>query len=146
VAGTERGVTEPEPIFSTCFASPFLVLPPDTYAEMLIERVTRRHAKVWMLNTGWVGGPYGVGNRMSIAHTRAIVRAVVQGTLHDVPTHVDHIFGLQIPDLVPDVPREVLDPRGSWPDPTDYDRQAMKLRRMFEENIHTIGKSASTAG
>ena len=146
VAGTERGVTEPEPIFSTCFASPFLVLPPDTYADMLVERVKRRHSQVWMLNTGWVGGPYGIGNRMSIAHTRAIVRAVVQGTLHDMPTHVDPIFGLQIPDVVPDVPQEVLDPRGSWPDPSEYDRQALKLRRMFEENIHTIGKSASTAG
>jgi len=146
VAGTERGVTEPEPIFSTCFASPFLVLPPDTYADMLVERVNRRHAQVWMLNTGWVGGPYGVGNRMSIAHTRAIVRAVVQGTLHDMPTHVEPIFGLRIPDAVPDVPQEVLDPRGSWPDPSEYDRQALKLRRMFDENIHTIGKSASTAG
>jgi len=146
VAGTERGVTEPEPIFSTCFASPFLVLPPDRYADMLIERVNRHHAEVWMLNTGWVGGPYGVGQRMSIAHTRAIVRAVVQGKLHDQPTHVDSVFGLQIPDHVPDVPREVLDPRGSWPDPDDYDRQARKLRGMFEKNLHTVGKSASTAG
>jgi phosphoenolpyruvate carboxykinase (ATP) len=146
VAGTERGVTEPEPIFSTCFASPFLVLPPHRYADMLIERVNRHHAEVWMLNTGWVGGPYGVGQRMSIAHTRAIVRAVVQGKLHDQPTHVDAVFGLQIPDDVPDVPREVLDPRSSWPNPDDYDRQANKLRRMFEENIHTIGKSSSTAG
>jgi phosphoenolpyruvate carboxykinase (ATP) len=83
---------------------------------------------------------------MSIAHTRAIVRAVVQGKLHGLPTHVDPVFGLQIPDHVPDVPREVLDPRGSWADPAAYDRQAMKLRGMFEENIQTIGKSASTAG
>jgi phosphoenolpyruvate carboxykinase (ATP) len=146
VAGTERGVTEPEPIFSTCFAAPFLVLPPERYADMLIERVNRHHAEVWMLNTGWVGGPYGVGQRMSIAHTRAIVRAVVQGKLHDQPTHIDDVFGLQIPDHVPDVPREVLDPRGSWSDPDDYDRQAKKLRAMFEANIQTIGKSASTAG
>jgi phosphoenolpyruvate carboxykinase (ATP) len=146
VAGTERGVTEPEPIFSTCFASPFLVLHPERYADMLIERVNRHHAEVWMLNTGWVGGPYGVGQRMSIAHTRAIVRAIVQGKLHDVPTHADPVFGLQIPDHVPDVPTEVLDPRGSWSNADDYDRQAKKLRVMFEENIHTIGKSASTAG
>jgi phosphoenolpyruvate carboxykinase (ATP) len=146
VAGTERGVTEPEPIFSTCFASPFLVLPPKRYADMLIERVNRHHSEVWMLNTGWVGGAYGVGQRMSIAHTRAIVRAVVQGKLHDVPTHGDAVFGLQIPDHVPDVPTEVLDPRGSWADPDAYDRQARKLRSMFEENIHTIGRSASTAG
>jgi phosphoenolpyruvate carboxykinase (ATP) len=146
VAGTERGVTEPEPIFSTCFAAPFLVLPPETYADMLIERVTRHHAQVWMLNTGWVGGPYGIGNRMSIAHTRAIVRAIVKGELRETPTHVDPVFGLRIPDAVPGVPVEVLDPRGSWPDPADYDTQAKKLRAMFEDNIHHIGKSASTAG
>src|SRR4030088_3086194 len=144
VAGTERGVTEPEPIFSTCFAAPFLVLPPERYADMLIDRVTRHHSDVWMLNTGWVGGPYGVGHRMSIAHTRAIVRAVVQGRLHDVTTHVDPVFGLQIPDQVPDVPAEVLDPRSTWDEPEAYDRQAKKLRAMFEENIHNIGKSGST--
>jgi phosphoenolpyruvate carboxykinase (ATP) len=113
---------------------------------MLIERVKRHHSEVWMLNTGWVGGAYGVGQRMSIAHTRAIVRAVVQGKLHDVPTHTDPIFGLQIPDHVPEVPTEVLDPRGSWADPDEYDRQAKKLRTMFEENIHTIGRGGSTAG
>jgi phosphoenolpyruvate carboxykinase (ATP) len=146
VAGTERGVTEPEPIFSTCFAAPFLVLPPETYADMLIDRVNRHHAQVWMLNTGWVGGPYGVGKRMSIAHTREIVSAVVEGRLRDVPTHVDPIFGLHIPDRVPGVPPEVLDPRASWSDPEAYDRQALKLRRLFEENIHAIGKNASTAG
>src|SRR4030081_809981 len=135
VAGTERGVTEPEPIFSTCFAAPFLVLPPETYADMLIDRVNRHHAQVWMLNTGWVGGPYGVGKRMSIAHTRAIVSAVVEGRLRDAPTHVEAIFGLHIPDQVPGVPSEVLDPRESWADPEAYDRQALKLRRLFEENI-----------
>ena len=146
VAGTERGVTEPEPIFSTCFAAPFLVLPPERYADMLIERVNRHNSDVWMLNTGWVGGPYGVGQRMSIAHTRAIVRAVVQGKLHGVTTHPDPVFGLQVPDQVPDVPTEVLDPRATWSDPEAYDRQAKKLRAKFEENIHMIGKSASTAG
>ena len=146
VAGTERGVTEPEPIFSTCFAAPFLVLPPESYADMLVERVKRHHADVWMLNTGWVGGPYGIGERMSIAHTRAIVRAVLQGELHGVSTHVDPVFGLQIPNKVPGVPREVLDTRDSWPNPEDYDRQATKLRDMFEKNIGMIGKSASTAG
>ena len=146
VAGTERGVTEPEPIFSTCFAAPFLVLPPERYADMLIERVKRHHVDVWMLNTGWVGGPYGVGERMSIAHTRAIVRAILQGDLRGVSTHVDPVFGLQIPNRVPGVPREVLDTRESWPNPEDYDRQAAKLRAMFDKNIGMIGKSASTAG
>jgi phosphoenolpyruvate carboxykinase (ATP) len=146
VAGTERGVTEPEPIFSTCFAAPFLVLPPERYADMLVERVKRHHVDVWMLNTGWVGGPYGVGERMSIAHTRAIVHAILQGELRGVSTHVDPIFGLQIPNRVPGVPREVLDTRESWPNPEDYDRQAARLRDMFEKNIRMIGKSASTAG
>jgi phosphoenolpyruvate carboxykinase (ATP) len=146
VAGTERGVTEPEPIFSTCFAAPFLVLPPERYADMLIERVKRHHVDVWMLNTGWVGGPYGVGERMSIAHTRAIVRAILIGDLRGASTHVDPVFGLQIPNRVPGVPREVLDTRDSWPNPDDYDRQAAKLRDMFDKNIGMIGKSASTAG
>jgi phosphoenolpyruvate carboxykinase (ATP) len=99
-----------------------------------------------MLNTGWVGGPYGVGERMSIAHTRAIVRAILQGDLRGVSTHVDPVFGLQIPNRVPGVPREVLDTRDSWPDPEDYDRQAARLREMFDKNIRMIGKSASTAG
>jgi phosphoenolpyruvate carboxykinase (ATP) len=146
VAGTERGVTEPEPIFSTCFAAPFLVLPPQRYADMLIERVKRHHVDVWMLNTGWVGGPYGVGERMSIGHTRAIVRAILIGDLRGASTHVDPVFGLQIPNRVPGVPREVLDTRDSWPNPEDYDRQATKLRDMFDKNIGMIGKSASTAG
>ena len=146
VAGTERGVTEPEATFSTCFAAPFLVLPPERYADMLIERIKRHHADVWMLNTGWVGGPYGVGERMSIAHTRAIVRAILQGDLRGGSTHVDPVFGLQIPNRVPGVPREVLDTRDSWPNPEDYDRQAAKLRDMFDRNIHSIGKSASAAG
>ena len=146
VAGTERGVTEPEPIFSTCFAAPFLVLPPERYADMLIERVKRHHADVWMLNTGWVGGPYGVGERMSIAHTRAIVRAILQGDLRGGSTHIDPVFGLQIPNRVPGVPREVLDTRDSWPNPEDYDRQAARLRDMFQKNIGMIGKSASASG
>ncbi len=146
VAGTERGVTEPEPTFSTCFASPFLVLPPDTYADMLIERVRKHGAEVWMLNTGWVGGPYGVGERISIAHTRAIVRAVVEGRLRGVPTHQDPVFGVHIPDAVPDVPAEVLDPRRAWPDAEAYDRQARKLRQMFDENYGNVGRGGSTAG
>ena len=143
VAGTERGVTEPEPIFSTCFAAHSLS--PPRPADMLIRRQPSR-GPVWMLNTGWVGGPCGVTKRMSIAHTRAIVSAVVENRLRDVPTHAEPIFGLHIPDRVPAVPLEVLDPRGAWADPEAYDRQALKLRKLFEENIHSIGKNAATAG
>ena len=146
VAGTERGVTEPEPTFSTCFASPFLPLDPETYADMLVERIQRHGAECWMLNTGWVGGAYGVGKRISIAHTRAIVRAVVEGRLRDVKTVPDPVFGVHIPEHVPDVPDEVLQPRGSWPDERAYDRQAVRLRGMFEGNYQHLGESASEAG
>ena len=146
VAGTERGVTQPEATFSTCFAAPFLVRTPETYADMLLERVRRHDAQVWMLNTGLVGGPHGVGSRISIAHTRAIVRAVVEGRLRDVPTRRDPIFGVHVPESVPGIPAEVLDPRGAWPDPDEYDRQARQLKAMFDENIGRIGQAASAAG
>jgi phosphoenolpyruvate carboxykinase (ATP) len=146
VAGTERGVTQPEATFSTCFAAPFLVLPPDTYADMLIERVKRHGAQVWMLNTGLVGGPHGVGDRISIAHTRAIVRAVVEGRLRDVPTRRDPVFGVHVPAAVPDVPAEVLDPRGAWPEPDEYDRQARQLKAMFDDNIGRISHTEPAAG
>ena len=146
VAGTERGVTQPEATFSTCFAAPFLVLPPETYADMLIERVRRQDARAWMLNTGLVGGPHGVGHRISIAHTRAIVRAVVEGRLRDAPTRRDPIFGVHVPTEVPGVPASVLNPRGAWPDPQDYDRRARQLKAMFDDNIGRIGRAASAAG
>jgi phosphoenolpyruvate carboxykinase (ATP) len=146
VAGTERGVTEPEPTFSTCFAAPFLPLPPETYASMLIERVRKHDAQVWMLNTGWVGGPYGIGRRISIAHTRAIVRAVVEGRLRDVETRVDPIFGVHVPVSVPGVPADVLDTRSSWPNPQDYDQQARRLKSMFDANIDRVGEADTGAG
>src|SRR2546421_10117153 len=130
MAGPPRGETEPEPTFSTCFAAPFLVLPAETYAAMLQDRVRRHGAQVWMLNTGWVGGAYGVGERISIAHTRAIVRAVVEGRLRDVPTRRDPVFGVRVPAAVPGVPTSVLDPRGTWPDAEAYDRQATRLKGM----------------
>jgi phosphoenolpyruvate carboxykinase (ATP) len=146
VAGTERGVTEPEPTFSACFAAPFLVLPPETYSQMLLERVSRHDARVWMVNTGWVGGASGVGERISIAHTRAIVRAVVEGRLREVETRRDPVFGVHVPVRVPGVPAEVLDPRGSWPDPDAYDRQARLLKSMFDDNITRIGETDASAG
>ena len=133
VAGTERGVTEPEPTFSACFAQPFLLLPPEHYAEMLLERIAKHRTRVWMLNTGWVGGSYGVGHRISIAHTRAIVRAIVEGKLDDMPTLTEAAFGLHIPTRVPGVPTEILAARGLWSDPAQYDRQAARLTAMFGE-------------
>jgi len=146
VAGTERGVTEPEPTFSTCFAAPFLVLHAEAYADMLIDRVHRHGAQVWMVNTGWIGGPHGVGERISIAHTRSIVRAVVEGRLRDASVRVDPVFGVQVPVDVPGVPVEVLDPRAAWSDAAAYDRQAARLKAMFDENITRIGESDSSAG
>jgi phosphoenolpyruvate carboxykinase (ATP) len=146
VAGTERGVTEPEPTFSTCFAAPFLVLPPDHYAELLLNRVRRHGTAVWMLNTGWIGGPYGVGQRISIAHTRAIVRAIVEGRLDGVTRHSEPVFGLQVPDVVPEVPRKILDPRVAWPDPEAYDRQAEKLRAMFDDYYRNFREQGAAAG
>jgi phosphoenolpyruvate carboxykinase (ATP) len=142
VAGTERGVTEPQATFSTCFAAPFLPLPPATYADLLVDRVRRHGARVWMLNTGLVGGPHGVGRRISIAHTRAIVRAVLEGKLEGVPSRVDPIFGVRVPEAVPEVPPDVLNPRASWPDGEDYDRQARQLKAMFDENLGRVNPDA----
>jgi phosphoenolpyruvate carboxykinase (ATP) len=146
VAGTERGVTKPEATFSTCFAAPFLVRPPEVYADLLVERVRRHGVQVWMLNTGLVGGPHGIGQRISIAHTRAIVRAVVEGRLRDVPVRRDPVFGVDVPTAVPGAPAGVLDPRSAWPDPDEYDRQARELKAMFDENIGRISRTDGAAG
>ncbi|MGH8997258.1 MAG: phosphoenolpyruvate carboxykinase (ATP), partial [Acidimicrobiales bacterium] len=146
VAGTERGVGDPEPTFSACFAAPFLVWPPSVYADLLVEQLRRHGSRVWMINTGWVGGPYGVGSRISIEHTRSIVRAVVEGRLEDVETHVESAFGLRIPLAVPGVPSAVLNPRSAWADADAYDRQAQRLKAMFDENMGRVGHSGSEAG
>lgn len=135
VAGTERGVTEPVATFSTCFGAPFLPLPPGVYARMLGERLERHRTRCWLVNTGWTGGPYGEGHRMKLAYTRAMIRAALDGRLDRVPTRPDPIFGLDVPAAVPDVPGEVLDPRGTWRDPARYDVQAKKLAEMFRANF-----------
>jgi phosphoenolpyruvate carboxykinase (ATP) len=135
VAGTERGVTEPQATFSACFGAPFLPLHPGTYAKMLGERVARHAVKCWLVNTGWTGGPFGEGHRMRLGHTRAMIRAALDGTLTDAPSRADPVFGFQVPTVVPGVPREVLEPRGTWADPARYDIQARKLAEMFQENF-----------
>jgi phosphoenolpyruvate carboxykinase (ATP) len=135
VAGTEKGVTEPQATFSACFGAPFLALPPAKYAEMLGEKIREHNATVWLVNTGWSGGPYGVGSRMKISYTRAMVKAAVEGKLTDVPTEADPIFGLNIPKSCPDVPSEVLNPRDTWSDKNAYDEQAKKLAQMFVDNF-----------
>lgn len=135
VAGTEKGVTEPQATFSTCFGAPFMVLPPTVYANLLGEKIARHDVKVWLVNTGWSGGPYGVGQRMKIAYTRAMVHAALNGLLNDVPMTPDSTFGIAVPTTCPDVPVEVLNPRTTWPNPAAYDTQAQKLAAMFAENF-----------
>lgn len=135
VAGTERGVKEPQAAFSTCFGAPFMPRHPQVYAEMLGEKIERHGTRVWLINTGCTGGPYGVGSRMKLAYTRRVVHAALNGELDDVPTHTDPVFGLAIPERVGGVPPEILDPRGSWADPAAYDERAAALADMFVDNF-----------
>ncbi|MCC6626393.1 MAG: phosphoenolpyruvate carboxykinase [Chloroflexi bacterium] len=135
VAGTERGVTEPQATFSACFGAPFLPLSPSIYADLLGEKIERHGAQVWLVNTGWTGGPPGVGHRMPITYTRAMVAAALNGDLASVATRVDPIFGLEVPTACPGVAAEVLDPRSTWADRAAYDEQARRLAAMFAANF-----------
>lgn len=145
VAGTERGVTEPKAAFSACFGAPFLPRHPGEYARMLGERLAEHGAAAWLVNTGWTGGGYGVGSRMNLSHTRAMVRAALAGKLDDVETEVDPVFGLAIPKSVPDVPPQVLRPRDSWADKEAYDAAANKLAGMFRENFEKYASGVDEA-
>ena len=135
LAGTEVGVTEPKATFSACFGAPFMPRHPGEYAQMLVERLEENDVPVWLVNTGWTGGPVGVGNRMNIGHTRAMVRAALEGTLDGVETRIDPNFGIEVPLTCPDVPANFLDPRTTWADPVAYDEAAQKLVVMFRENF-----------
>ena len=135
LAGTERGVTSPEATFSTCFGSPFLPLPATTYAEMLGKKINQHNANVFLVNTGWTGGEYGVGNRMKLSYTRAMVQAALEGKLNNVETKKDAIFGLEIPANVPGVPQEVLQPNLTWSNLEDYELKAKELSAKFRENF-----------
>ncbi|KGR88815.1 phosphoenolpyruvate carboxykinase [Ureibacillus massiliensis 4400831 = CIP 108448 = CCUG 49529] len=139
LAGTERGVTEPEPVFSTCFGSPFLPLPATRYAEMLGEKIDAHGAQVFLVNTGWTGGEYGVGNRMKLSYTRTMVRAAIDGKLNDVETIQDSVFGLHIPTTIEGVPSEILNPRDAWTDKEAYDQKAAYLAGLFKENFKKFG-------
>jgi phosphoenolpyruvate carboxykinase (ATP) len=134
LAGTEAGVTEPVPNFSPCFGGPFLPRPPAEYAAMLAERIRTHDADVWLLNTGWTGGPYGQGHRFKLAYTRAMVTAILDGSLAAEQFKPDEVFGLPIPHTVAGVPNDVLHPRNTWKDPAAYDQQAKKLAKLFREN------------
>jgi phosphoenolpyruvate carboxykinase (ATP) len=135
VAGTERGVKEPQATFSACFGAVFLVWHPSRYAQMLGTLLAKHNAQVWLVNTGWTGGPYGVGERMKLGHTRAMVRAALAGELTGAPTTTDPMFGLAVPKSIRDVPGALLSPRGTWADPAAYDAQARTLAQMFAKNF-----------
>jgi phosphoenolpyruvate carboxykinase (ATP) len=135
LAGTEIGIKEPKATFSACFGAPFMPRHPGEYAAMLIERLAQWDVPVWLVNTGWTGGPYGTGERMNIDHTRTMVRAALNGLLDGVPTRTDPIFNVEVPTSVPGVPTDVLDPRATWQDKVAYDAQAHRLARMFAQNF-----------
>jgi phosphoenolpyruvate carboxykinase (ATP) len=143
VAGTEKGVTEPKATFSTCFGAPFMVLHPTVYARFLGERIARHDVRVWLVNTGWTGGPYGVGTRMKIAHTRAMIRAALSGALDGVAYERDAVFNLDVPRSCPGVPAEVFNPRNTWRDHAAYDHQAHRLARMFADNFKAFEADAA---
>jgi phosphoenolpyruvate carboxykinase (ATP) len=135
VAGTERGLKAPQATFSACFGAPFMALHPSVYAKLLGEKIAAHDVKVWLVNTGWTGGPVGIGHRMSIDHTRTMVRAALAGKLDGVETREDPFFGLRVPVSCPDVPPGVLDPRSTWDNAVAYDAAARKLAAMFVENF-----------
>jgi len=143
VAGTEKGVTEPKATFSTCFGAPFLPLPPSRYAQMLGERIAKHNARVWLVNTGWSGGGFGVGKRMPIGYTRALLTAALSGKLDNAKYHQDPVFNLDVPNECPGVPADVLMPRKTWADGAAYDAQAAKLAKMFAENFKNFESSVS---
>ncbi|RMF02662.1 MAG: phosphoenolpyruvate carboxykinase [Chloroflexi bacterium] len=145
VAGTERGVTEPQATFSACFGAPFMARHPGVYADLLGQKIAKHNAKVWLVNTGWSGGPYGVGHRMEIAYTRAMVHAALDGRLNNAEFVTDPIFGVEVPTTCPGVPPEVLIPRNTWTDKEAYDAQAKKLAQMFNENFKEFEDGVSDA-
>ncbi len=135
LAGTERGVTEPEATFSACFGSPFLPLPAATYAKMLGEKIDQHDVQVFLVNTGWTGGSYGEGSRMKLSHTRSMVHAALEGELNNVDYNQDDIFGLHMPTTCPGVPSDVLNPKKTWSDANAYDEKAKELARKFHNNF-----------
>ena len=144
IAGTEKGLSrEPSAIFSTCFGAPFMTLHPSVYANMLGEKIARHNVSCWLVNTGWTGGSYGVGKRMEISHTRAMIKAILEGRLKKVATIKDPVFGLQIPEKIEGVPSEVLNPRNTWKRPEDYDKKAKELANQFIENFKEYEKTVS---
>ena len=138
LAGTERGITEPEATFSTCFGAPFLPLPAQVYAEMLGERIAAHGSRVYLINTGWSGGPYGVGERISLPYTRRLVEAALTGEIEQAEFVADPIFGIEVPTSCEGVPAEILWPKNTWQDKAAYDEQAKNLAKSFIDNMNKI--------
>jgi phosphoenolpyruvate carboxykinase (ATP) len=145
LAGTEIGVTEPQPTFSTCFGAPFLPQRPAVYARLLGKKLDAHGANVWLVNTGWTGGPFGEGERMPISATRALLRAALDGSLAGVDYRTDEIFGFEIPVEVPGVEAKLLDPRSTWRDPDAYDARARELAASFRANFAKFAADAGQA-
>jgi phosphoenolpyruvate carboxykinase (ATP) len=143
VSGTEAGVTEPQPTFSACFGAPFLPLHPGKYAALLGEKMQKHQVNVWLVNTGWTGGPYGVGHRMKLAYTRAMITAAIEGKLDKVEFTTDPIFGFAIPGEVPNVPPEILIPKNTWSDKDAYDEKVRFLARLFVKNFEKYAAGVS---
>jgi phosphoenolpyruvate carboxykinase (ATP) len=141
LAGTEAGVIDPEPEFSACFGAPFLPLAPRVYAEMLGKRLKQHNASCWLVNTGWSGGKFGIGKRMSLKITRALVNAALDGRLEKVEFVTEPAFGLSIPVSCPEVPAEILNPRNAWADKEAYDKTAADLAARFEANFKQFNAS-----
>jgi phosphoenolpyruvate carboxykinase (ATP) len=151
LAGTEKGVgSEPQTTFSTCFGAPFLPLQPSTYARLLREKLSAHKSQVWMLNTGWTGGPYGIGSRIHLPYTRAMITAVLNNELEGVLMRQDPFFGVSIPTELSGVPAGVLDPRSTWSDPAAYDNMARNLIQRFQDNFEqfrgTISEEVVASG
>ena len=143
VAGTEAGVNEPQPNFSACFGAPFMPLHPTRYAEMLSTKMKDSDVNVWLVNTGWTGGPYGTGSRMKLRYTRAMIKAALEGNLEQVQFDEHPVFGLQMPVTCNNVPSEVLNPRNTWKDKEAYDRKAMELANSFRKNFSKYREQAN---
>ena len=146
LAGTETGLgTEPQATFSTCFGAPFLPLHPRIYSDLLGKAISRHHARVWLVNTGWTGGPFGVGQRIRLPYTRAMISAALSGELEKVQFQPDEAFGLLIPESCPGVPSSVLNPKSTWSDPDGYHLQANQLVTRFVKNFEQFSNEVSPA-
>ena len=143
VAGTEMGITEPEATFSACFGAAFMVWHPSKYAKLLAERIEKNGTSVWLVNTGWSGGGYGKGERMSLKYTRSIIDAILDGSLKNTPSVNNELFGFEVPTECPNVPDEIMQPRRTWSDANAYDQAALKLANMFKENFKQFEEGSS---